>query len=62
MAAGAMLSACIWVNAWLMGLAMCLRVCVLRAVPKEVADVIMNGEGVADGLGELIIKPCLNRW
>lgn len=41
---------------------MYLCVCVLRALPKEMADVIMNGEGMADGLGELIIKPCLNRW
>lgn len=35
---------------------------VLRALPKEMADVVTNGEGMADGLGELIIKPCLNRW
>lgn len=57
-----MLSACIWANAWLIGLTMYLCVCVLRALPKEMADVVMNGEGAADGLGELIIKPCLNRW
>lgn len=30
---------------------MYLCVCVLRALPKEIADVVMNGEGVADGLG-----------
>lgn len=36
-------------------------VCVLRDVPKEMADVVMNREEMADDLGELIINPCLNR-
>lgn len=43
-------------------LCVCVCVCVLRALPKEMADVLMNGKGVADGLGELIINPHLNRW
>jgi len=40
----------------------CVQLCVLRALPKEMADVVTNGEGMADGLGELITKRCLNRW
>lgn len=41
---------------------MCVQLRVLRALPKEMADVVTNGEGMADGLGELIINSCLNRW
>lgn len=64
-----MRSAHIWVNAWLIRpryvfiyVCVCVPLCVLRVLPKEAADVVMNEEGVADGLGKLMIKPCLNRW